>query len=85
MMNETGAHCKQNHMNHSSLGICFVGNYNHRPPPDEMLELGAKLVRSLIRVFNIPVFNVFGHRDFAAYKTCPGRMFDMGLFRDKLN
>jgi N-acetyl-anhydromuramyl-L-alanine amidase AmpD len=82
MLDKAGAHCRG--MNHNSIGICFVGNFDLYKPEHEMWTLGLKLVRSLMKVFNIPVKNVKGHRDFATYKSCPGLSFDMGKFRNQL-
>jgi N-acetylmuramoyl-L-alanine amidase len=84
MMTESGAHCKQEGMNHKSLGICFVGVFDLYEPPHEMWMLGVRLVSSLIKVFNIPVKNVKGHRELADYKSCPGWSFNLNKFRSCL-
>ena len=80
-MNQDGAHCIQSSMNHRSLGVILVGDFDNRPPPDDQWNLGVKLVSSLIDIFDIPPENVRAHRNYATYKTCPGRCFDMGRFR----
>jgi len=85
MMNEVGAHCRQRAMNRRSLGICFVGNFDIVPPPAEQWDMGLKLVRCLMNVFDIPRENVRGHREFAPYKSCPGKRFSMELFRWQLS
>jgi len=84
MMNDCGAHCKPGAMNSQSLGICFVGNFDKMPPSKKQWDLGLNLVRTLVEVFNLPTSNVFGHRDFAGYKSCPGERFDIELFRRQL-
>ena len=84
MMDQHGAHCYQEGMNKRSIGICFVGNFDIKPPNQEMWDKGLNLVRSLMRVFNIPEENIRGHRDYATYKTCPGAKFDLNLFRSEL-
>ena len=81
MLDKDGAHCKG--MNDKSIGICFVGNFDLDKPPFKQWMLGLKLVRSLCKIFNIPIKNVKGHRDFAD-KTCPGLSFNLGKFRDQL-
>lgn len=80
MWNESGAHCKQAGMNHKSLGICFVGNFDHEEVPPEQLALGIRLVAALCKLHQIPVTNIAGHRDYSA-KTCPGMKFHMPDFR----
>ncbi len=84
MMNDNGAHCIESEMNRRSIGICFVGNYDLNPPPRDMWNVGVKLVDCLQEVLGIPCDQVFGHRDFATYKTCPGTAFNMGDFRAQL-
>ena len=84
MMNETGAHCRQSRMNHRSLGICFIGNFDKEKPPKEQWNLGLKLVSSLMYVFKIPKDKVLGHNHFAKYKTCPGKKFDADEFVKQL-
>ena len=84
MMTETGAHCKQDRMNHRSIGICFIGNFDLYKPSHKMWMLGLKLARSLMQIFNIPKEKVCGHKEFADYKTCPGLSFNMNKFREQL-
>lgn len=80
MLNETGAHCKEGGMNHTSLGICCVGNYDLMRVPDAMMDRLVELARSLMDTFHIPKENVKRHTDFASYKTCPGKMFQWSEF-----
>jgi N-acetylmuramoyl-L-alanine amidase len=84
MMNENAAHCPQHRMNRLSLGICFVGNYDIIEPPPEMWQLGIRLVKSLMHVFQIGTDHIYGHREFNPHKSCPGRMFDLDQFRSDL-
>ena len=85
MMNETGAHCRQNRMNHRSLGICFIGNFDNEEPPKEQWDLGLKLVSSLMDILKISKDKVRGHNHFVRYsKTCPGKMFDVDKFVSQL-
>jgi len=84
MMTEEGAHCVEQRMNHRSIGICFVGDFDGDPPPQAQWGLGVKLVRSLCAVLGIPKENVCGHRDFAPYKSCPGKQFKIETFRGEL-
>jgi len=80
MLNETGAHCKQDRMNYKSLGICFVGNYDIDFVPIDMWRLGVRLVSSLCIALDIPYEHIYGHNLLAHYKSCPGKNFDVDLF-----
>ena len=79
-----GAHCKQEGMNRKSIGICCVGNYDEIFPPPMMIDALVTLCRFLMAGFNIPVENIKAHRDYASYKTCPGKEFDMDALRQRL-
>jgi N-acetylmuramoyl-L-alanine amidase len=81
MMNETGAHCPQENMNRVSLGICFVGNFDIVMPPVDQWTLGVRLVRSIVDLFDIPFDNIRGHRDYNSHKSCPGKLFNVDMFR----
>jgi N-acetylmuramoyl-L-alanine amidase len=83
MLDTPGAHC-QDH-NHDSIGVCFVGNFDNKAPSLDQWQLGCRLVRSLCYVYCIGHDRVFGHREFTNKKTCPGKMFDLDLFRAQLN
>lgn len=84
MQNETGAHCADDRMNHHSLGICLVGNFDNGEPPVTFWNAAQRLVRSLLEVYGIPAANVQGHREHNPGKTCPGKMFDLEKFRSQL-
>ena len=80
-----GAHCKEEGMNRLSLGICLVGNFDLEPPPARLWQAALLFVRGLIIPKDIQPDRVFGHREFAPYKSCPGKMFDMEKFREELS
>ena len=80
--NVTGAHTVG--MNSKSIGICCVGNYDLISPPYWMLAELQVLVKKLMKKYTILVENVRGHHDYAAYKSCPGNLFDMEDFRKHL-
>ena len=80
-LDQDGAHCVG--MNDRAIGICFVGNFDLAPPPADHWAAGVLFVRSLCRILMIPITNVVAHRDFAP-KSCPGKLFDMELFRRNL-
>ena len=79
-----GAHCKEQGMNSKSVGICFVGNFDKIEVPNDQWWMGIKLVKFLQILYKIPKEKVYGHREFASYKSCPGNLFDLDKFRGKL-
>jgi hypothetical protein len=76
--------------NAKSIGICLVGNYNLQAPDEEQLSTLARTCREYQDKFNIPRHNVVGHRETyvllgqAVQKSCPGRAFDLDVFRARL-
>lgn len=78
MWDEPGAHVRGH--NSDSLGLCFIGNYDQTKPEDEMLITGAKLIRLWMRLFDIKINEIYGHRDFST-KSCPGDMFNMNKLK----
>ena len=84
MPNESGAHCREQDMNFKSIGICCVGNFDTQPPPKALLNKLRAICLYFMAVYGIPPENVYGHREFASYKSCPGNMFDMEAFRKSL-
>ena len=82
MPNEQGAHTKG--MNTSSIGICCVGNFDTAPPTKALLDVLRRVCLYFMSVYGIPPENVYGHREYASYKTCPGKMFSMNQFRKSL-
>jgi len=84
MISEIGAHCPRESMNRNSIGICLIGNFDLIEPSIFIWTLGLKLVRQLMTSFGINLTHIHGHREFANYKTCPGKHFDLDLFRREL-
>lgn len=79
--NDIGYHCSG--MNHKSLGICFVGNFEKSMPPVDQWNLGVRLVRWLLEKYNLSTHRVEGHRYFKA-TACPGKNFNMQKFKDDI-
>ena len=82
-LNIKGAHCKDKGMNNVALGFCFVGNYDLTEPPAVMLVRAVSYILGWMEIFKIPPERVTAHRDYST-KTCPGKLFDMSIFRDLL-
>jgi len=82
-----GAQCKEAGMNHKSLGLCVVGNFDKAAPDEEKLGVLRGLCTSLMAAYGIPPENVLGHAEAQMLeldqptKTCPGKMFDLNDFR----
>jgi len=79
MMDEIGAHCKEDRMNYKSIGVCFVGNYDLGPVPDAMWTLGVRFISSLCKTLAIDPNRIYPH-SLLADKTCPGTQFDIDRF-----
>lgn len=71
-----GAHTKG--QNSSSLGFCFVGNYDNASPSEAKLRMAARnvMVDWCLR-YGIAPDKIYGHNIFAN-KSCPGSMFSVG-------
>ena len=81
-LTRNGAHCK-GVMNRDAIGICFVGNYDIFEPSTTMLLVAIhRLIIPLMKIFNIDSDHIIGHRQIASYKSCPGKKFNMGTFKN---
>ena len=80
-VNVPGAHCKG--WNSSSIGICFVGNYDLAPPPDAMMRRAVEVFSPVIALLQIPYEGIRPHSAYSS-KTCPGKMFPMLSFVEAL-
>jgi len=75
-----GAH--EPKMNNSSVGICIIGNFDVISPTTAQYDMCADLCAWLCHIYAIPVDNIHPHSKYAP-KTCPGKLFDMNLLREK--
>ena len=71
-----GAHTRQKQANLKSVGVCMVGNFDEDDPHIYYPKL-IPLVAHLLWCFNLGVDAIRGHREFAPYKTCPGKNVDL--------
>jgi N-acetyl-anhydromuramyl-L-alanine amidase AmpD len=75
-------HCTNYQANLVSVGICFLGNFENIEMPIEQFNAGVKLVKDLMKQYNIPLINILRHRDVVSDIThtansteCPGKNF----------
>lgn len=93
-LNVRGAHVGDGNFNIKSIGICLIGNFDKAAPAEKQFKLGQLLVKRLrahlaLKGMKIPVASVVGHWEAqqlagvpeVGRKSCPGRLFDMDLFR----
>ena len=74
--------CTNYQANLVSVGICFLGNFEKIEMPIEQFNAGVKLIKSLMKQYNIPLTNILRHRDVVSDIThttnsteCPGKNF----------
>lgn len=70
---EVGAHCQEARKNFNSLGICLAGNFDIELPSQAQEKSLKTLITDLMAKHKIPGANLKFHRDYAPYKTCPGK------------
>jgi hypothetical protein len=80
LWDQSGAHCHQEGMNFTSLGLCLIGDFDQEPPDNEQLILAENLCKYWMKLFNISKDKVYRHSDFAKYKSCPGKLFPWAKF-----
>lgn len=71
---EMGAHVKGH--NSDTLGICWVGR---KWPSDDQLLAIRQLLRGLIDKYELQPYDIYGHTELYAGKTCPN--LDMSYIR----
>ena len=75
-------HCTNYQANLVSVGTCFLGNFENIEMPIEQFNAGVKLIKTLMKQYNIPLMNILRHRDVVSDLThtanstgCPGKNF----------
>src|SRR3990167_6175171 len=77
---EEGAHCKGK--NNNSVGICLQGDFdNERPTAVQIIAL-KNLILRLMTKWAIHPKEIYGHRIYASYKSCPGKLFKESELRE---
>jgi len=73
-------------MNHKSVGIALIGNFEVRSPTEEQIAALISLLKKLVKEFNIPEKNVLPHNGVPGAKTlCPGKHFPLSRILKGLN
>lgn len=72
---EEGAHTVG--MNNSSIGVCFMGNFDQHFPSEAQMNSWWKLYQKLRREY--PGIPTYPHRKYAN-KSCHGKLLDDGYF-----
>jgi hypothetical protein len=93
-LNMIGAHAGvagvSNKFNETHLGLCCIGNYDLAPPDPKLWDFNLRLTRSVMDAFHISCNEVIGHREVFDHlgvpreKSCPGKSWNMDVFRAEL-
>lgn len=93
-LDQIGAHAgvkgASNLFNTEYLGLCAIGNFDVAPPKPEHWDFNLQVTRKFMEAFNIPASHVIGHREVferlgvPVQKSCPGKAWDLNLFRSLL-
>jgi len=66
---ERGAHTVGQN---KEIGVCLTGNFDIEKPTEKQIQSLKNLVKELKTRYDL---EIYFHRDFANYKSCPGRNF----------
>ena len=90
---QDGAHAghkTSNRFNKEYLGFCCVGNFDLAEPDSEVMDYCLEITRVFLEFLEIPKEKIIGHRETYGLlgvpmtKQCPGKFWDMDLFRKLL-
>ncbi len=80
---EEGAHTIGRNLD--SIGICLAGNFDiSRPTEAQLVSLKSLILRKMTQ-WTIHPNNIFGHRIYASYKSCPGNLWKESELKDLFN
>ncbi len=80
-----GGHVASQELNHISIGICLVGDFESRPPTRRQMESLEALVRALMQRTGLSYTAFTTHRLIHPRHTlCPGKHFPTEHFRQSL-
>jgi len=81
-----GAHCSASGMNHKSVGIALIGNFEVRSPTEKQITALISLLKRLKEELSIPEKNVLPHKSVPGAKTlCPGKHFPLSRILKSLD
>lgn len=73
------------HYNDNSIAICLSGNFNNYDVPKAQYKSLLKLVKKLLKEYNLNEDKILRHCDLGGNNTeCPGRHFDLETFKSDL-
>ena len=94
LLSMIGAHAgvksASNRFNTEYLGLCCIGNYDLISPDPKLWDFNLLSTRALMETFRIPKTHIIGHREVydllgvPREKSCPGKSWNMDLFRAEL-
>ena len=77
-----GAHCLG--QNQHSVGLAYIANFDEENPAEYRgLQMGQKVVATLLERFELAPDDIYFHRDYAD-KTCPGTRLDREPYRQQV-
>lgn len=83
-LNAVGAHVVEQGVNWKSIGICVIGNYDEEAPDNKHMEKLVPLIYGLLKTLKLPTEAIRFHTEFAPYKSCPGKKFDLKDLRKRV-
>lgn len=84
-LEQMGAHCKANRRNHTSLGICIVGNFQYDSPSEVQMSSLIMLVKYLKTKYQIKDEMIELHGNVKGAQTlCPGKFFPKNNFYNSI-
>ena len=82
--NEEGCHTKENEMNFKSIGIGIEGNFDVEKFEGVRVFALRDLLKKLCQELNLTKDDIYFHRTYADYKSCPGKNVDLCFVRSLL-
>lgn len=80
-----GGHLVSSDLNHNSIGICLIGDFEKRPPSSRQLDRLEALIRALLKKTGLSDQAVTTHTLIhPGHTRCPGRHFPTEKFKQRL-